>query len=419
LATILLQAALSVAVYLLYDVPVSSEVDSVEYIRTADNVLAGNGFSIELTAPWKPYAFRTPGPLLINIPLRILSFKSDLLAIIISRLLLLAGAVLTIYLASRLGLSSFSMLAATFFVAMPSMAYYSLLPYSTETPYAVACGLLFASSLAYLNRGTWKPLAVIGLAAMYALWLRPAALFVLTAYLAAAVFIALRHRYMVRQRVLFAACACFLGIIVAYGVWGYRNYKTFGTFQYSTISGDALLDFNARLMEPYLDETGKRELESALVKYPRFLQRYSEFDQFVISNREAEEALRLIFKYPLPFLQSHFEGVLRSFFVFAPNILKNRSQMLVVAASIVHSGLAAVGIWGLAAAWKSFSEPNRLALLLMLTVGAVSALTVGAPASPRFRIPFDVLFSVGCALFVARAKRIGIFHSLRRGNTVV
>src|SRR5262249_55629904 len=265
---------------------------------------------------------------------------------------------------------------------------------------------LFVASLAYLNQRRWGPLVLIGLAAMYAIYLRPAALFVLAAYIAVAIFIALRNAYQAQRRVFLAAGSCFLGVIIAYGTWGYRNYKVLGAFQYSTVPGSSLLHFNARLMEPYLDEKGKQELESALVKYPPpYLGRYSDLDQFILSNRQAEEGLRLIFKYPLPFLQSHLEGVIQSFFLFAPNILKSRGPMLVVVASIVHSGLAVMGILGLAASWKTFSEIQRLALLLMLTVGVVSALTGGAFFSPRFRIPLDLLFAVGCAIFVMRALR--------------
>jgi 4-amino-4-deoxy-L-arabinose transferase-like glycosyltransferase len=405
LTAFMLQATVSVIAYLLYDVPVSTEVDSVEYIRTADNVLAGNGFSIEDVPPWGPNAFRTPGPLLINVPLRILTFESDLLAIIISRLVLLGAALSVIDLALRLGLSSFALLAGTFFVLMPSIAYYSLLPYSTETPYVAACGLLFVGSLAFLTTGKWGSLLLIGLAAMYALYLRPAALFVLGAYIVVAMLIALRTRYQARRRTFLAAASCLLGVIVAFGTWGYRNYKIFGAFQYSTVSGYNLLHHNARGMEFYLDETGKQELRAASEKYRTYLPRYSGLDQFVISNAQAEVGLGLIFKYPLAFLQSHLEGVIQSFFVFSPNILKSRSPILVIAASIVHSGLAVMGILGLVGFWKTFSETQKLALLLMLTVGVVSTLTGGALFSPRFRSPLDLLLAVGCALFVMRALR--------------
>jgi hypothetical protein len=246
---------------------------------------------------------------------------------------------------------------------------------------------------------------LIGLAAMYALYLRPAALFVLAAYIVVAVVIALFKTHETRRRVFLAAGSCLMGALVAYGTWAYRNYKVFGTFQYSTVSGYNLLHYNASRMESYLDQAGKRELNAALAQHPIFLERYSGLDQFVVSNDQAKEGVRLILKYPLPFLQSHFEAVIQSFFVFSPTVLKSYGAMPVVATSIVHFGLAVMGILGLAASWKTFSELQRLSLLLMLTVGVVSTLTGGVLFSPRFRIPLDVLLAVGCALFVMRALR--------------
>jgi hypothetical protein len=403
LTALLLQAIVGVAVQFLLNIPVSTEVDSVEYIRTADNILDRHGFSIEDTSPWRPNAFRTPGPLLINIPLRILSFKNDLLAIIISRLVLLGAAILVIQLAHRLGLSSFALLAGMFFVLMPSMAYYSLLPYSTETAYAVACGLLFVASLVFLAQGRRKSILLIGLSSMYALYLRPAALFMLVAYIVVAIVVALFNRCQVRRRVFLAAGSCLLGIVVAYVTWGYRNYQVFGTFQYSTVSGTNLLHYNARAMQPYLDETGKQELQTALERYPTSLQRYNGLDQFTLSDQQAKEGIRLICKYPVPFLQSHLEGVVQSFFMFSPRVLESRSRMLVIAASIIHSVLALQGILGIVAYWKTFCTLHRIALLLILTAGMVSTLTGGALFSPRFRIPLDGLLAVGCALFVMRA----------------
>ena len=47
----MLQAVVGVTAKFLLNVPVSTEMDSVEYMRTADNVLAGHGFSIENTPP--------------------------------------------------------------------------------------------------------------------------------------------------------------------------------------------------------------------------------------------------------------------------------------------------------------------------------------------------------------------------------
>jgi hypothetical protein len=400
--TFMLQAAMSVAAHFLFNVSVSTEVDSVEYIRTADNILAGHGFSIEDRPPWRPNAFRTPGPLLINIPLRVLSFRNDLLAIIVSRLALLYAAVLTVKLAAQYGLLHYAWLAATFFILMPSIFYYSLLPYSTEIPYAIASGLLFVASLGFLAQGNWQSLLLIGFSAMYTFYLRPAAQFPLTAYIVTALFIALFSRYEVRKYVLIASLSCLLGLLMAYITWGYRNYKVFGEFKYSTISGANLLHWNARAMAPYLEETAKQELIANLNKYSTILQRYSGPDQFVLSAQQAKAGMYLIFKYPLPFLKSHLHGVIHSFFVFSPKVLESHSRMLVITASILHSGLALLGILGIASYWKALTTPHRVALLLILTVGVVSTLTGGALFSPRFRIPLDVLLAVGCAFFVMR-----------------
>jgi hypothetical protein len=412
-AALLLQAMISVGAVVLYDVPVSTETDSVEYITTAENVLRGNGFSIEHTAPWRPNAYRTPGPLLTNIPLRILSFNSDVLAIIISRLILLGAALLVIRLASQLGLSSFAFLAGTFFVLMPSIGYYTILPYSTETPYSAACGLLFVATLAYLTQDRWEPLMLIGLAAMYALYLRPAALVVLIGYIVAALLIGLTKICHGRWRLFLAAGSCLAGVLIAYGTWAYRNYTVFGAFQYTAVAGHNLLHWNASGMEPHLDETGKKELRTSLLKHPTFLQRYSGFDQFVVANEQGKEGMRLILKYPLPFIRSHLEGTVQSFFVFTPSMLKSHSPTLMIAASVLHCLLALMGIVGLAASWRSFSDVQRISLGLMLTVGVASILTGGAFFSPRFRIPLDLLFAVGCALFVMRVMRQrDILHGL-------
>jgi len=257
---------------------------------------------------------------------------------------------------------------------------------------------------------------LISLASMYALYLRPAALFVLAAYVCVGVLIGLQARFEIRRRVLLSAGSCFLGMVVAYLSWSYRNYNVFGSFQYSTVSGYNLLHFNARGMEPYLDQTGRERLQSAMAKYPTFLQRYNGADQFTLSNRQGEEGVRIIVQYPMAFLLSHMKGVVTSFFVFSPSVVKSQSSVLLVAASILHSGLALIGISGLVASWKSFSETQRVALSLMLAAGIVSSLTGGALFSPRFRIPLDVLLAVGCALFVMGILRKRDSHGIVDGK---
>src|SRR5262249_43488387 len=193
-----------------------------------------------------------------------------------------------------------------------------------------------------------------------------------------------------------------LGVVVAYASWSYRNYRVFGAFRYSTVPGASLLHYSARAMQPYLDEAGRQELQVGLARYPTFLQRYSGPDQFIVSDQQAKEGMRLILRYPVPFIKSHLDGVLRSSYVFSPKRLAERDRLLVIAASIVHSGLALQGIVGLVAYWTAFATLQRSALALILTAGLVSTLTGGALCSPRFRIPLDALLAVGCALFVMR-----------------
>src|SRR4029077_19425088 len=134
---------------------------------------------------------------------------------------------------------------------------------------------------------------------------RPAALFVLIAYIGSCVLASVVTKQELRRRVLIAAAMCLFGTFVAYTTWCYRNYVAFNDFEYSTVSGENLLKWNARAMEPFLDWQGKQELSESLKKYPITLQRYSGTDQFVLSDQEGKEGLRLILKYPTAFLQSH------------------------------------------------------------------------------------------------------------------
>src|SRR5262249_47933647 len=160
-----------------------------------------------------------------------------------------------------------------------------------------------------------------------ALYLRPAALFMLVAYAGVGMFVALVHRDHVRRRVLLAAGSCLLGVVVAYASWSYRNYRVFGAFRYSTVPGASLLHYSARAMQPYLDEAGRQELQVALARYPTFLQRYSGPDQFIVSDQQAKEGMRLILRYPVPFIKSHLDGVLRSSYVFSPKRLAERDRL--------------------------------------------------------------------------------------------
>src|ERR1700687_3251351 len=115
-AALLLQTAAMMAAIVFMSLPISTEEDSVEYIRTADNVVAVGRFSIDVAPPFRPNGFRTPGPLVLNIPLRLLSFKNDTAAALISRLALILGAFLCVAIAREFGIGKYALLAGTLFI---------------------------------------------------------------------------------------------------------------------------------------------------------------------------------------------------------------------------------------------------------------------------------------------------------------
>jgi hypothetical protein len=402
-AALLLQATVMIVGIVFLALPISTEEDSVEYIRTADNVVAVHSFSIEQAPPFRPNGFRTPGPLLLNIPLRLLSFKNHIVAALISRFVLILGGFLCVAIAVQLGVDKFALLAGTLYILTPTMFYYSMLAYSTELPYSIACGLLELGTVLYLSKGNRGGIVLILLSSLYALWLRPAALFVLIAYIGSCILASFVTKQGLRRRVLTAAAICLFGTFVAYTSWCYRNYVAFNDFEYSTVSGENLLKWNARAMEPFLDSGGRQDLSDALKKYPIKLQRYSGADQFVLADQEAKEGLRIIFKYPIPFLESHFHGTLISTFIFRPAAVKSRVSAVILL-SAVHCSYLVLGAVGLILLYRTLNVSQRTALLIIVFVGVVSLLSGGALYSPRFRIPLDIVLVVGVTYCIARTE---------------
>jgi hypothetical protein len=405
-AALLFQTGATIGAIVFLQLPISTGWDNEEYIRTADNVLAGHGFSIEDAPPFRPNGFRTPGPLLLNMPLRLLSHNSDIAAALISRMALSLGALLCVLVAVQLSLGKYALLTGSLFILTPTMFYYSMLAYSTELPYAVACGLLEAGTILYLSKASHAGLTLIGLSSLYALYLRPAALFVLIAYTGSCALAAILIKQVLRRRLLIAGTACLLGAGIAYTTWCYRTYIVFHAFEYSTVSGENLLKWNAQGMRPFLDRRGTEELDESLNKYPIKLQRYSGPDQFVLSDQEGKEGLRLIFKYPMAFLRSHLRGASASAFLFCPASLQSRQSSLCIGMSIVHFGFLLFGTVGLILLFPLLNPAQRAALLIIAVVGIVSVLTGGALYSPRFRIPLDIPLVVGSANCLAHLRHL-------------
>jgi hypothetical protein len=181
-----------------------------------------------------------------------------------------------------------------------------------------------------------------------------------------------------------------------------RNYLVFGAFAFSTIPGNNLLLHNAAEMRPFLDNNAAQEVSEALVAF----QRNYGSDQFAEAAERARVGLGLIKKYPRAFLSSHLVGSFRAFAVFDPLFLKDRFGILLVSLlSLVQLGWTAGGLIGIARGWKSCDAKFRLVLAAMLVAGIVSVLTVGALASPRFRLPLEIPLAIGWAqLIIGRSQ---------------
>jgi hypothetical protein len=434
IASLLLQTAATIGAILFLHLSISTGWDEQDYLRTADNVVAAHGFSIDNSPPFRPNGFRTPGSLLLDIPLRILSFKNDIAAVLISRLVVLLGGFLCVIIAADFGVDhKYALLAGPLFVLSPSMFYYSMLAYNTELPYSVVCGMLAVGTLRYLGQANRAFGILIGMSALYALYLRPASLLVLLAYVGSCVLLAVVTSKGLRRRALIAAGTCLLATSIAYVTWSYRNYVVFHSFDYSTVS-ENLLQWNARAMEPFLDGQGQKELSESLKKYPFSLQRYSGADQFAISDEERKAGLRLIFKYPKAFLQSHLLGTIEATFLFRPKsldpevvarrgwheqyrvesassskpLISRRSVLqtaLATAMSSAHLGYLLIGTFGLILLYPTLNVSQRGALLILVFIGIISVVTGGAVRSPRFRIPLDIPFIVGIANCISCVRK--------------
>lgn len=385
--------------------PISSDRDSFEYVGITDNLLAGHGFAVEPNSPWRPDGSRTPGMLLINLPLRVFSEKNDLSAALAGRLALLSAALVVGILGVRVLGNAYGWLACCFLLITPSIVYYTINPYETELHYLLALSLLFFGiSLTSTHRAAGVIVATVSSA--YAMLLRPAALFVLltiiVVLLLSILFLENRNLKMIT---LVLAAGIMGGTVFAYGGWSARNYLTFGALEFSTVGGYNLLHYNAAGMRPYLDPSAADEVSAALAANPVIVQRNYSVDQFRVAAAQGKAGLALIEKYPIAFARSHLDGSWRALLLFDVSVLKNRFGLIPLSVLTAFQILLSfAGFLGISLIWRRAPESVRLLLVILLASGLVSVFTSGVLASPRFRFPLEIAFAVGLAEGVAWMK---------------
>lgn len=376
--------------------PISTVADAWDYVGITDNLLAGHGFAIERKFPWRPDGSRTPGMLLINIPLRVLFPHNDFYAALASRVVLILIGVIVGVIAIRILDNPYALLAGAILILTPSVSYYTINPFETELHYLLALSALFLGALIAFTRRI-VGLMVVVVASSYAMLLRPAAQFPLIGVgLVCLTWFSVADTGPIKRVALSLCASVLIGTSCAYLLWCARNYLVFGAFVFSTVPGHNLLHMNAAGMRPFLENTGAKEVSETLAAYPIIVQRNYGSDQFAVAAQQAHVALGLIRKYPLAFLSSHFIGSLRVLSVFEPTILKDHFGMLsVYLISLVQLGFTAGGLIGVARIWKCCETRYRLVLAAMLVAGIVSVLSAGAVISARFRFPLEIPLAIG------------------------
>jgi hypothetical protein len=386
--------------------PISAAPDAWEYVGITDNVLAGHGFAVERTFPWRPDGARTPGMLFVNIPLRRLFPNHDLYAALASRIVLALIGIMVGIMAMQLLANPYGLLAGAILILTPSVSYYTINPFETELHYLLALsGLFLGISLAFTRR--LVGVLVVVVASGYAMLLRPAAQFPLLAVaLVCFIWCSVARAKLIKRTALWLGASVVIGTCSAYLLWCARNDLVFGAFTFSTVPGFNLLHFNAAGMRPFLDHTAAQEVSEALAAYPIRIQRYYGSDQFAVAAEQARVGLNLLKKYPLAFFSSHLVGSFRAFLVFEPMILNTHFGILpVYLISLVQLGFTAGGLVGVARGWKSCDARYHLVLTAMLVAGIVSVLSAGVLASPRFRFPLEIPLALGWAKLVGERRQ--------------
>lgn len=397
-------AQTAVAIFLLEirDFDLNEQGDTEEYIGIADNIIDGRGYSAELEPPWRPTGSRSPGMLITNVPLRLLFADNDSLALAFGKIMFVLIVALFFIVARYFEESDLAIFVVVAFTLIPSVVYYMINSYASNPPYLLAFVIIYVGMVLLMQSRNYIAVLLMLVGAMYAMSTRPAALFPLVGLgMAGLVGGWLVKDRKLRRKVLIIGATVLLGTSITYLTWSYRNYREFGSFQYSTVGGFNLLHFNVKEMMPYLSESGKQAVEDALDAHPIYIHTYHGEDQFEIADEQGAAAVELIKEYPLAFFSSHVIGTLRGFFLFE---VAQLDQVLgkgpSYVAALYQTLLTIAAAYGLIIKFNTLDNSRKAVLLLMLTTGLVNVLSGGALSRPKYRIPLEPVVALGLFFFV-------------------
>lgn len=399
--------------------------DSKAYQLLAHNVLEHGAFSLSKEAPYAPESFRAPGyPLFLA---SLLSMLGSFGAVLVAQALIVSVAPGLLYLLIEPYHKSAAWWGSVVFMLEPTRLFLSS---SLLSDALFSCLLL--GSLVFLDRasrhGSWRFMALAGVALGLAILVRPVAMFLPLLYV---VYVALSVRPWRQTLCMGAIFLVAVGMFVS--PWIARNYALFGSIQISAVGSANLMLYNApEFVRAYPSERGAALVEQFRARQESLpqeevlsLSRAEEFTSAfreVVAGQELAYAFFHIAKTVPFFITDGLRDMVRLLGVelgASPNYTSAllRGEWLLFAQYVVQGGLATallvVGsafwaavacLWALTSGRALLGRVDR-AWLFFAALVLYFALLTGPVSNARYRLPVEGFLLAGATVSVLALRR--------------
>ena len=285
-----------VFIYVASDVRKFYTFDSSEYVTLAQNLLDHGTFSQENTPPFSPDLARTPGyPVFLAIVLK--AFGNNFHAIILLQIII-GGitAVLTYYLAVKLGHPTSACLIAAWIVTLDPVAVLLSNRLLTETLFTFGLVLAVLLLTIYLQNNKIEFLILSAIVVSFSALTRPIVQFLPIALLP--LLIVARKDKRLSSRVSSGLTFVFIcGAIIS--SWSYRNYKTGNLFMLSTIADTNLIYYRARAVLAEAEHISQEDALKELQDEIETAAAQQNLSQPEIFSLQRKKAFQIFSQYPV------------------------------------------------------------------------------------------------------------------------
>jgi len=419
--------------------------DSKEYIKLAENILNGNGFTLSNDfLNYEPESLRTPGyPAFLAIILFL--FKNQIFISFI-QIIMMAFCVVLVY---KIALMFFdrkiALLSAIMMILEPSMSYYSSVVLS-DTPAMFFFILALYVFLKYIKseKNDIRLIFLSGFILGFTTLIRPISQFlpfVFLLYLVAVFYKTQSFKIFLKASVLFI-----FGFLLMISPWMTRNYIIFGSPAVSSISGYNLFMYNVSTYFAYKKNMDFSEVRDQMLEESGFNNNRSELKEFKTSQELGKAAMKYIKEDPfgyaayhlfktLPFfLTDNFASIEKIYFGGTSRLDHVNISGMIIRGQIKELGsiikdefkaadigffskLFSVLFWSFIMFMSFFTIgkelyfKNKEKILFVLFCGALIAyfaVLTGPVANERYRLPVEpfmfILASVGIFFIIEKTK---------------